>query len=1490
MPAYGSLRAVEPALTLSAVKTSCYPLFFTGAFQPGISYLFIMLNSIIAFAVRQKIIIGLLTLGLIGIGLYEATKLPIDAVPDITNNQVQVITVAPSFGASDIERLVTFPIELANSNINGIEEIRSFSRFGLSLVTIVFKDNVDVYWARQQVAERLQTVQSQIPSGIGTPVLGPITTGLGEIYQYVVRPAPGYEDRYDATALRTIQDWIIRRQLLGVKGVAEVSSFGGKLKQYEVSVDPGVLRSYGLSITDVFNTLEKNNQNIGGSYIEKGPTVLFIRSEGLAGSIADIEQMAITTTGGVPLRIRDVATVGTGSATRFGAMCYNNNGEVAGAVVMMLNGANSSEVIRLVKERMDLIRKNLPEGVVVEPFLDRTKMVNNAIATVETNLAEGALIVVFILVLFLGNLRAGLIVASVIPLAMLFAIVMMNLFGVSGNLMSLGALDFGLIVDGAVIVVEAVMHQLTHSRQFVTVTQITQTEMDNQVKKAAGRMMNSAVFGQIIILMVYLPIFALRGIEGKMFRPMAQTVSFALIGAFLLSLTYIPMMSAVFLSKKIHHQPNWSERTMMQLEKWYDRALQWALRFKRSILTIAVLVFAASLYTFYSLGGVFIPELEEGDFAVDTRVLTGSNINTTITYTQQAAGLLMERFPEVEKVVTKIGSGEVPTDPMPMEASDMMVILKDKSEWTSAKSFPELAEKMSHALQDVPGITTGFQYPVQMRFNELMTGARQDVVIKIFGENLDSLATYAARLGSLVKTVQGAEDLYVETVTGVPQVVVNYKRTLLAQYGLDIASINRIIQMAFAGTSAGMVFEGERRFDLVVRLEGTKRQDVDNIRQLLIPLPAGGQIPLQQVATVTVADGPYQIQREDAKRRIVVGFNVSGRDVESIVEELQQKVTNQLNMQPGYFVTYGGAFENLNAARQRLMIAVPVSLLMIFILLFFAFQSVRYGLLIYTAIPLSAIGGIFLLALRGMPFSISAGIGFIALFGVAVLNGIVLIAEFKRLHQSGLEDLSAIVRQGGRIRLRPVLMTAMVASLGFLPMALSKGAGAEVQRPLATVVIGGLMVATFLTLFILPILYTIFESRNKKRNPMKTNAAILITLLAFGAGLQTNAQTISLKAALDSAKQNNGSLKQSRQQETYQAYLRKAQSGVPATNLNTEFGQVNSVYFDTRLGISQSFGLPGYYRSQRNYLDEEWKLSTIAVRMKETEIVRDVQAFYYRLLVLREQQHLLDSFFVLYTQLISRANQRLKAGETNLLEMNHWELLRGQLQQQQWLNSRQIEEAKLQMKWLLQTEAAYEPEPVPLLAALASSLTESAQANHPRQQYVEQQVAIAEKKLAAEKSRLLPTLELGYTNQSFRGIGADDKFYDAGKRFHAGQLTLGIPLFNSAQKARNKAAEAEIAVAQTGLEWFNTTWQTQIEVAANQYLTLKQSLQQIEGAQYSYAMQMQQTATSQLEAGEINYLEWALLNERSMQVRMARLETLQQLNDVIITLNYLQAQ
>jgi cobalt-zinc-cadmium resistance protein CzcA len=1448
-----------------------------------------MLNKIIQFSVNNKLIIGIFVLALIIYGSFEATRLPIDAVPDITNNQVQVITVAPSLGATDIERLVTFPIELANSNIAGMHEIRSFSRFGLSVVTIVFDDNIDVYWARQQVAERLLQVQADIPQGIGTISLGPVTTGLGEIYQYVVRPKEGYETKYTSTELRTIQDWIVRRQLLGVKGVADVSSFGGNLKQYEIAVEPNKLKANNITINQVFEALEKNNQNTGGAYIEKGPTVLYIRSEGLVGSMKDIENTFIqNTSNGTPLLIRDVAEVRIGSATRYGAMCYNDDGEVTGAIVMMLKGANSSEVIDNVKERVAQIQKSLPEGVIIEPFLDRTKMVDNAIGTVKTNLMEGALIVLFVLILFLGNLRAGFIVASVIPLAMLFAIIMMNLFGVSGNLMSFGALDFGLIVDGAVIIVEATLHQLTHGKISANLFKRTQVEMNTEVKNAASRMMNSAVFGQVIILVVYLPILTLHGIEGKMFKPMAQTVAFALLGAFILSLTYVPMISALILSKNVSHKPNFSDRMMYFFERHFQSALDRILHFPKMIISGALILFTISVFLLLNMGGEFIPALEEGDFAVETRVLTGSSLSTSVEYSQKAAAILKNRFPEVIKVITKIGSGEIPTDPMPMDAADMMIILKDRSEWTSAETFNELSEKMSEALADLPGVSFGFQYPVQMRFNELMTGAKQDVVCKIFGENIDTLAAYAEKLGELTGSVDGAQNIYVEPITGAPQVVIEYNRAAIAQFGLSISDINKIVNMGLAGQSAGFVYEGERRFDLVVRLKGDQRKNIEDVRNMLVPTSSGQQIPLSQLASVELKNGPNQIQREDAKRRIIVGFNVRGRDVQSIVNELQEKADKSMKLPSGYFVTYGGAFENLNAAKARLSIMVPVSLLLIFLLLYFSFHSVKQGLLIYSAIPLSAIGGILALTIRDMPFSISAGVGFIALFGVSVLNGIVLVAEFNRLKEEGWTDLRKIVLMGTKIRLRPVLMTAFVASLGFLPMALSKGAGAEVQRPLATVVIGGLLIATFLTLFVLPVLYILFESRadKKKQSTANTTLILLISMMVGTSGAIQAQTPISLQTAIDSALANNLQVKKQTLLSNYQKQLQHTAWDIPQANINSEFGQINSRYSDSRFGISQSFSFPTVYTKQKTLLSEEYKSSVLKLDLEKAALKKAVSQVYYSILFVNAKEKLLFKSDSIYAEFLIKAEQRFSQGESNVLEKASAEMQRGQIavQIQKLLLERSMLLAEFQL--LLNTTTLYSPENN-LLKISQIPIAGSANLQHPQLRLLEQDKQISSANYKLNRAQFLPSISMGYNNMTMFGSGSDNKSYTYSSRFQSGQFGLGIPIFYGAQRARVKSAGIQQQIAENALLAGTIKFQNELSQLAAQLQSFTTTANYFEQSGLRNANLIMKTASLQFQSGDINYLDWALLNNQAISIENDYLEAIHNLNSVVIQINYL---
>jgi cobalt-zinc-cadmium resistance protein CzcA len=1478
-----------------------------------------MLNKLIYFSIHNKLIIGLMTLALIAWGSYSLYRLPIDAVPDITNNQVVVYTVAPSLAANDIERLVSFPIEQSVATIPGEEEVRSFSRFGLSVVTIIFEDGIDIYWARQQVSERLREAESQIPAGVGRPEMSPVSTGLGEIYQYLVRAKPGYEKKYDARELRTIQDWIVRRQLLGTPGVADVSSFGGLLKQYEVSLDPERLRSLNITVDEVYQAVSRNNQNTGGAYLDKNPTAYAIRTEGLVTNPQDIGNIVVRSTeSGLPILVRDVANIRLGSAVRYGAMTRNNEGEVTGGIVLMLKGANANEVIKAVKERMVTVEKSLPEGVAVDVYLDRSDLVGRAIHTVTKNLIEGALIVIFVLVLFLGNLRAGLVVASVIPLAMLFAIAMMQLFGVSGNLLSLGAIDFGLVVDGAVIIVEGIIHRI-HSGHTKA-----HRQMDDETYEAAAGIRDSAGFPEVIILIVYLPLLALAGIEGKMFKPMAQTVAFAIIGALILSLTYVPMMAALGLSRNTTPKRTFSDKMMSWLEARYRPMISWALRRKAVVLTTSVALLVGTVLLFRTLGGEFIPQLSEGDFAIEMRTLTGSSLSYTIEKTGQVGEILKKQFPEVKEVVAKIGSAEIPTDPMPVEAADVMVTLKDPKEWTSAKTQPELAEKMAKALSVIPGVTFGFQQPIQMRFNELISGAKQDVVLKIYGEDLDQLADYAARTATLVRQVEGAEDIYVEQVTGLPQIVVKIDRNKLAQFGLNVEDVNHTVQTAFAGQVAGQVFEQERRFDLVLRLPPALRKDITSVRQLFIATPRGEQIPLEQLADVSLVEGPNQIQRDDAKRRITVAFNVRGRDVESVVEELQGKVDQQLKLAPGYYTTYGGQFENLREASQRLSIAVPVALLLIFALLFFTFRSLLQATMIFTAIPLSAIGGVLSLWLRDMPFSISAGVGFIALFGVAVLNGVVLIGYFNQLKKEGVTDLTERILQGTATRLRPVLMTATVASLGFLPMALATSAGAEVQRPLATVVIGGLVTATLLTLLVLPILYALVESRVKKSAddeeemheeaptpvPGSTPAAPLVAgavaLLLLALPLTGRAQQPQLtvggapftaQQAVTQALQANGTVQVAQRSLEAQQALRRTATDVGRTTIGVTYGQYNTYRKDNQFNISQTFSLPGVYRSQARLLDAQVGGQRFQLAQVQADLRRQVRLNYEQAVYARHRLKVLRGQDSLYTEFLRAANLRFKTGEvarlepaTALVQQGETQALIRQARTGYQVAQRQLQALLQQAQVVDVADSLLRPlEPV-VLPALGDTARLS---QNPDAQVLRQLIAQRQAATRAEQAQGLPNVTLGYFNQSLigpqtiGGVGGDERYYSGSDRFHGVQGSVGIPILRGPQKSRVQAARLQEQVA-------TASYQRQLaELAGRQdELVARHAEQQQRLTFYQQTALPQadvivQLSTRAFKAGETGYSEYLLNLERALSLRTAYLEVLLEHNQTVIELDYL---
>jgi cobalt-zinc-cadmium resistance protein CzcA len=1452
-----------------------------------------MLDKIIAFSIKNKFVIGIMTLVLIIWGTWSATRLSIDALPDITNNQVQIITICPTLAGQEVEQLVTYPIEQSMANLPDLAELRSISRFGLSVITVVFNDDVDVYFARQLINEKLKEAEEKIPPGIGSPELAPLSTGLGEVYQYIIHPKKGSEHKYTTMELRTMQDWIVARQLYGTPGIAEVNSFGGSLKQYEVAINPNQLLAMEVTIPEIFTALEKNNENTGGAYIDKKPNAYFIRGVGLIGNFDDINNIVVKSNpNGIPILIKHVAKVRFGSAIRYGAMTYNGEVDAVGGVVMMLKGSNSFEVVNLVKEKMKTIQKSLPDDIIIEPYLDRTDLVNRAMSTVEKNLIEGALIVIFVLVLFLGNWRAGLIVASAIPLAMLFALGMMNVFGVSANLMSLGAIDFGLIVDGAVIIVEATLHHLSLRK---IKGKLTQKEMDDEVFHSASKIRSSAAFGEIIILIVYIPILTLVGIEGKMFSPMAQTVGFAIFGALILSLTYIPMMCALCLSKKISLKESISDKMMKFFQRIYTPMLNLAIKTKMMVVGLTLLVFATSVFFFARMGGEFIPTLTEGDFAFHCILQQGTSLSQSIETSMQASRIL-KKFDEVKMVVGKTGSAEVPTDPMPPEATDMMIILKPKEEWKRDISYEELADEMMEKLSVMPGVFFEKNQPIQMRFNELMTGIRQDVAVKIYGEDMDTLLAYANKVNSVISSVTGATEPSVERVNGLPQIVIKYNRSQIANYNLNIEDINHIVSSSFAGGNAGVVFENERKFDLVVRLDSTYKTDIDDVSQLYIPIANGQQIPLSQVAEVKMELGPAQISRENGKRRIVIGFNVKDRDVESVVNEIKEKLEEEVKLPEGYYYEYGGTFENLQAASKRLMIAVPVALALIFMLLYFTFHSLKQATLIFTAIPMAAIGGIFALMIRDMPFSISAGVGFIALFGVAVLNGIVLIGTFNQLEKEGMDDTIERIKEGTKIRLRPVLMTAMVASLGFLPMALSNGAGAEVQRPLATVVIGGLASATFLTLFVLPLLYLIFSSKRRKIKIIAPVTATLLLLFISSVSNTVQAQTegkqISLEEAISLAKKNNIEIQSDQLNIESNIALKKSVFMLPKANLNLQIGEYNSVNQDNAFQISQSIPFPTYFSAQSNLVKAEITESQIRKQVTENEIKSQVQFYYSQLQYLNSIEKQLISLDSLYLDFVNASELRYKTGETNLLEKTTAETKHAQLQLKLKQNETGQKQAYSSLKLLLNLnedfviEEGKELQPLEILG----SIDTSAVTNNSSLKLMFQQVMIADKNKKLEKASALPDINLGYFNQTLIGyqtINGNDVFFDGNNRFTGFNIGMSIPLTFFSNSAKVKSMEYTRLSLEKEAEYSKDALQTQLQNAYDEYSQKLDQYSYYRNTALTNAEIIINTAKISYKSGDIDYIEYLQALQTTSEIQLEYLNSINQLNQSIIHINFI---
>ncbi|WP_119736382.1 CusA/CzcA family heavy metal efflux RND transporter [Pseudomonas sp. Larv2_ips] len=1036
-----------------------------------------MFERLIQFAIEQRIIVLLAVLLMAGVGIASYQKLPIDAVPDITNVQVQINSAAAGFSPLETEQRITFPIETAMAGLPGLQQTRSLSRSGLSQVTVIFKDGTDLFFARQLVNERLQVAREQLPTGIET-AMGPISTGLGEIFLWTVEAEDGAlkEDGtpYSPTDLRVIQDWIIKPQLRNVPGVAEINTIGGFAKEYQIAPDPKRLAAYNLTLTDLVTALERNNANVGAGYIERSGEQLLIRAPGQVASIDDIANIVITTSDGTPIRVRNVAQVDIGRELRTGAATENGREVVLGTVFMLI-GENSRTVSQAVAKKLEEINRSLPQGVVAVTVYDRTNLVEKAIATVKKNLFEGALLVVAVLFLFLGNIRAALITAMVIPLAMLFTFTGMFTNKVSANLMSLGALDFGIIVDGAVVIVENAIRRLAHAQQRHG-RLLTRSERLHEVFAAAKQARRALIFGQLIIMVVYLPIFALTGVAGKMFHPMAFTVVIALLGAMILSVTFVPAAIALFVTGKVREEENLVMRTARRA---YAPVLDWVMTRRPLVFGLAVLTIVASGVVASRMGSEFIPSLSEGDFAQQALRVPGTSLTQSVQMQQQLEKTLMAQVPEIERVFARTGTAEIASDPMPPNISDSYVMLKPKGQWPDpAKSREALIEDIQRASAIVPGSAYELSQPIQLRFNELISGVRSDVAVKVFGDDMAVLNKTAAEIAETLQTLDGASEVKVEQTAGLPVLTINIDRDKAARFGLNVGDVQDTIAVAVGGRQAGTLYEGDRRFDMVVRLSDALRTDIEGLSRLLIPVPAlasnaSGQlgfIALSQVASLDLVLGPNQISRENGKRLVIVSANVRGRDIGSFVEEAESAISTQVKVPAGYWTTWGGQFEQLKEASERLRIVVPVALLLVFGLLFMMFNNLKDGLLVFTGIPFALTGGIMALWLRDIPLSISAGVGFIALSGVAVLNGLVMIAFIRNLREEG-RPLSVAIHEGALTRLRPVLMTALVASLGFIPMALATGTGAEVQRPLATVVIGGIISSTLLTLLVLPALY-----------------------------------------------------------------------------------------------------------------------------------------------------------------------------------------------------------------------------------------------------------------------------------------------------------------------------------------------------------------------------------------------------------------------------------
>lgn len=1455
-----------------------------------------MINKIIHFSIKNKLIIGLFVLAIIGMGIYSMQTINLGVKPDITNNQVQVITVSQNLSTEDIEQFVTYPVELALGNLPGVKEIRSISRFGLSVVTVVFKDDMGMYLPRQLVQEKLNEVKETIPKGFGSPEMGPISTGLGEIYQYTITPQPGFENKYSPRQLRTIQDWIVKRQLTMLKGVVEVNAFGGSIKQYVVLLDPSQLNAMNISIAEVFEALEKNNVNTGGAYIEKNNRANFIRGEGLVQSIEDIESIVVKNIDGYPILVKDIAkSVKFGNQVRYGAFTKDGK-EAVGGMVLMLRGSNPDKVIVRVKDRIKSIQKSLPEGLKIEPFLDRSELIHRTTGTIIKNLTEGALIVIFVLVILLGSLRGGLITASVIPLSLLFAFILMKEFGIWANLMSLGAIDFGIIVDGAVIIVEGTVHQIEKYLRQNKDKKVNLETMDRLSYQAGTTMMNTAFFGQLIILIVFMPILFLTGVEGKMFRPMAFTFSFAVLGALILCLTYVPMVSALImrplspkkgLGKIEYFFERISKKTVKILLAGYHPVIKSALKIKGLIVIFALLLLGWAGFTFSNMGGEFIPELDEGDIAMHVLLRPGTALSETIEVSKKIEDTLLSNFPEIKTVTARIGVADIPTDPMPMDIADVFIILeKNQDKWVSAETKKELIQQIKQKLDFLTGVNLAFTQPIEMRFNELLTGVQQDVAVKLYGPDLEVLAEKGAEMAEIIQTVPGAEEATAERISGLPQIVIQYNRQKIAQYNLDITKINQYVNIAFAGASAGTVFEGEKRFDLVLRFDQSYRKNINDVRSLFIDLPNHTQIPLSEVANINFIPGPMQISRENTFRRTYVGVNVRGRDVKSVVKDIQEELDKQLQLPPGYHISYGGTFENLQRAEQRLALVVPISLFLIFILLYFALHSFKEAIMIFVVVPLSAIGGVFFLYLRGMPFSISAGVGFIVLFGVAVLNGLVLISRFNDLKQKGV-SLKERIFIGTEERLRPILLTAMAAIMGFIPMAFSSSAGAEVQRPLATVVIGGLISATLLTLIVLPVIYALMEKIGAKNISPSLLLPLLLLVVAMGTTQISWAQTrkidvlpqLSSMEAVARAIKNFPKIKASALEIEKSKALKKAVWDLGTTEVFTgreEFNRSNKG-ITTLVGIQQNDIDVFRMFAQSKLQEEKIEWARLTYRLNKLMLEQKVLAAWNKVYIAQKKHETYQEIDDLFTELAQKAETKYQTGEISQLEYlsNINQATQIHIKYDQQYADYQLALYQFNL-WLasdtlFQINATIAPE-----VALSNQIDSLSIGNHIKLQLASEGVAIANAKWKTEQAAFLPKISGSYGLQRINGKPGFNSF----------QIGISIPLIFNKQVGNSRAAKIEKLQAEEAYKMTKIQFKNEYKRLKITYKKWLKTWSFYQNQSLPLVNKQRQAVITLYQSGAINFTTFLQNIQMVIQTKMAGWEALGKVLENKIKITY----